>query len=135
MSGVSLGRASWSGVWIAAVLVLAVCAMGAFGASASAVAARPGWEVTSQAYPTHLPPGGKGRIVVQVYDTGAAPSKGGVTVTDTLPPGVTATVASGVDLGGVEFEYFEEEGEYYFGVPQWECSGATVVTCTTNPAY
>ncbi len=136
MSGGFLRRTSRSGVWMAVVLsLLAVCAMGGLVGSASAVIARPGWEATSRAYPTHLPPGGKGRIVLDVYNTGAAPSSGSVIVTDTLPPGVTATIASGSGKYGVEFEEFENYGEYEYGGPLWECGAGRVVTCTSNPAF
>lgn len=63
------------------------------GAAASTNAPRPGWELTASSYPTNLQPGGTGLIVVHVFNVGAASSNGTVTVTDTLPPGLTATKA------------------------------------------
>src|ERR1700735_4039063 len=64
-------------------------------ASASALVSSdgPGWAVSSRLYPTYLPPGGSGEIAVELINAGAASSKGEVTVTDVLPPNLTATAA------------------------------------------
>src|SRR3984885_4014936 len=51
--------------------------------------AAPGWSVSGSAEPTHLPPGGEGRLAIWVLDTGALEGTGTLTVT--LPPGMTAT--------------------------------------------
>jgi uncharacterized repeat protein (TIGR01451 family) len=100
------------------VLVLTVCVLGVFSASASASVGVPGagWELTASTVPAHISPGGTGLVYIDVYNIGAASSSGTVTVTDTLPEGLTATAASG---------------------PNWGCSvgtGGRMVTCTrTSP--
>jgi hypothetical protein len=137
------GARSVPGVMIATVLVFCVWV----SSSALAVAPRAGWEVTSRAYPTYLPPGGTGIVVVELFNTGAGSSTGKVTVTDTLPPGLTATNAGALEgygtLGsGESFERKIEEEEIAKGgstlgpgyeLRAWSCSGTTVVSCTTRP--
>ncbi len=100
-------------------LLLAVGALFVFTSRAGAAVAAPGWETTTTSYPTELAPGGSGTIEVAVYNVGAAPSSGTVTVTDTLPPGVTATRAEQLNTYGNRIE--------------WSCKGTTVVTCTNGP--
>jgi hypothetical protein len=109
---------------IAAVLV---CVLGPFSTSAQAATAGPGWELAAQALPTNLPPGGTGFVEVKLFNVGAAASEGTVTVTDTLPPGVTAT-----DAGQLEFATFGPGGELGVGISHsfWSCNGTTTVTCT-----
>jgi hypothetical protein len=102
------------------ITLLVVLASIALDTSASALAAAPGWEVTARTYPTNLPVGGSGLIAIDVYNVGAAASSGTVTVTDTLPPGLTAT-----DAG----EVVPQRG---IGHSRWDCSGTTVVTCTND---
>jgi hypothetical protein len=105
-----------------AMLVLLFCLAGsARSASASVLTPSPGWEANARAFPTNLPPGGSGIIAIDVYNAGAASSKGTITVTDTLPPGVTATDAGElISQGGI-------------GHSLWHCAGTTVVTCTNDP--
>jgi hypothetical protein len=132
------------GVLIATVLALCV-----FATSASAMSPAPGWDVVSQVYPTNLQPGHEGLVVVELFNTGAGSSEGPVTLTDTLPPGLTATGTGGVvTFGnvtneGAEYNEGEEEYEQSSGgltyVPAgmwaraWSCTGTTVVTCNTQP--
>ena len=123
-------------------------------ASAMAVEAKPGWDVESRAYPTNLKPGGTGMLVMQLYNTGAGSTNGTVTLTDTLPPGLEAVEAAAmtpfgtISNEGVEiYEEADEENEIeeekheYLGVTSteqlrvWDCSGTTVVTCTTGPGF
>ena len=91
-------------------------------------------------------------IVDEVYNTGAASSKGQVTLTDVLPPGLEA-VRSGPltefgeiseeEVEGREETYVEKEKEEEEGkatqtsadLRVWACSGTTVVTCHTAPGY
>ncbi len=120
----------------AVATVLAVCAVGVSSALTSAAVAATGWETTSRAYPTNLLPGGSGMIVIDLYNTGATQSSGSVTVTDMLPPGVTAAPgASGMIGKNLQSEEFERTGEYVTGGPRWDCSGVEVVTCTSNPEF
>jgi hypothetical protein len=93
---------------------LTLCSVLRLAPAAEATASAPGWEVSPFAYPSHLPPGGKGYLMLQVHNVGKAGSSGPVTVTDTLPAGMVATEAG--------------DGER----PQWNCSLGTVVTCTSN---
>jgi uncharacterized repeat protein (TIGR01451 family) len=109
-----------------ATMIIAVVVM-MVGSASAALALSPGtgWEVTSSTFPTDLPPGGTGHIEVNVYNVGAESSNGTVTVTDTLPPGLTATEAGDIQSGNAEV--IGEAG-------LWNCTGTTVVTCTNNPA-
>jgi len=110
-------------------LVLAGCALSLLGAPAWAAGPGAGWEVASRAIPTNLVPGHKGVIEVAVFNTGAESSSGEITVTDTLPPGVTAT-----DAGEPLNDHFPEEATV--GHSQWDCTGigSGVVTCESNLA-
>ena len=111
-------RSSYAPARVAALTI--ACLLAAFASAPAAHAeatAAPGWQLTARSYPTNLPPGGHGVIRIDVYNIGAAPSSETVTVTDTLPPGVTATEA-----GGSEFDKVVHE--------RWSCKGTTVVRCT-----
>jgi uncharacterized repeat protein (TIGR01451 family) len=116
-----------TGKLLCAPLVLAVtCASLALSAApAAAVEPAPGWELTTERYPTNLPPGGTGKIVVEVFNVGEAESTGTVTVTDTLPEGLIAT-AAGEQAGLLKF---------HPGSSYWDCSGigTSVVTCVNDP--
>jgi hypothetical protein len=110
-------------------LVLAAFAfIACAGVFVSSAWAGTGWEVTSTASPTDLPPGGKGGIEINVYEVGDTPSAGPVTVTDVLPEGVTATEAGDIQ---------EPLDEGIGGDGLWDCSGTgtRVVTCTNNPVH
>jgi hypothetical protein len=127
-----------SGLWQAAfrtgaVAVLATCALAATTTSAQAagVTAAPGWEVNPIAYPSNLPPGGKGYLMLAIYNVGKADSSGTVTVTDTLPAGVTATEAG---YNSEPFVNSELEGGLGSG-RQWECSVGSVVRCVNDPSH
>jgi len=99
-----------------------------------------------------------GEIQIYIFNTGAKPSEGSITVTDTLPPGVTVVKAGGTDflsfspLGEVTSAKEEEqEANTSPGSrpeqkgPRWTCTGngsgeadltgATTFTCTSNPAF
>jgi uncharacterized repeat protein (TIGR01451 family) len=117
--------------WIAAlVTVLSVCAW-----LPSSAAAAPGWEVTATTAPTNLRPGGHGTVVIAVFNVGADANSGPVTVTDTLPPGVSAEEAGELRNNA---KINPEEPNLENG-NKWDCTGngqgkgvagATVVTCT-----
>ncbi len=121
----------------AALGLLLACSCGPLGASAAASSgAGSGWMLTANAYPTALPPGGTGVIVVNIMNIGAAASAGTETVTDTLPPGVTAQEAG-------ELTHFASFGgnSTEIGHSYWDCSGngpegavagATVVRCVND---
>ena len=115
-----------------AVVVCAVMLACGFVASAWASAGGAGWELWAHSAPTYLPPGGKGTIVLDVFNVGEEASSGPVTVTDTLPAGVTATDAGGL-LSVPNPLAIIDHG-------QWSCAGngaggavagASVVTCTS----
>ena len=55
-----------------------------------AAAVSPWWRVALSARPAVLAPGGEGAIVAQAVNAGDSPTSGAVTLTDTLPAGVTA---------------------------------------------
>jgi hypothetical protein len=113
---------------VAVAAVLGVCAAGvSYAPAAWAELPGVGWETTSTALPTNLLPGHQGTIEVGVYNVGARDSSGPITVTDTLPPGLEA-----IEAGELLHENRPEEPE--IGHERWECSGSTVVTCTSIPA-
>jgi hypothetical protein len=95
-----------------------------------------GWQLTARTYPTYLAPGGQGTIGIDVLNIGATASQGTITVTDRLPPGVTAREAGALAL--------VENGVAPLIDPSlWNCTGdgpggsvegATVVTCTNDPS-
>jgi hypothetical protein len=98
----------------------------------------PGWMMTGHSTPTAMPPGGSSYIVLDVMNDGAGASSGPITVTDTLPEGVTAEEAGA--LGYIDFGT-----QPYLPISQndWRCtgngpggvSGATVVRCTSELSY
>jgi hypothetical protein len=84
-----------------------------------------------------------GTIAIDVFNVGAAASKGTITVTDTLPPGVKAKEAGELIEAGDGFgAHFGVDPT--IGQKLWDCAGngtgssprvagATVVTCTNDP--
>ena len=133
-------------------LATVVCAMllvFAVGSPAAAQAVEttfggPGWaSPTSRAYPTNLSPAnpareidpeGRGTIDINVANDGARGSEGTVTVTDILPPHVTATEA-----GDQRDRFGIVEPEFPFLVENyWQCTIApgteanSVVACHTS---
>ncbi len=150
---VARSRRSVSKLCIAALAVSVSLAL-ASAAKSAAQTPGPGWEATSRMYPTHLAPGAEGLVTVQVYNIGAGGSKGTVTMTDVLPPGLEATSAGVIEGGGTflskeeveEWEAYEQEEEALEaegkvisnGPPYrrvWNCTGTSVVTCQTGPGY
>ena len=139
-------------MWIA---VLAVSVSFALASAASAAGTPgPGWEASARMYPTHIVPGAEGLVTVEVYNIGAAGSKGTVTMTDVLPPGLEAISAGNMEGGGLflakgeveEWEAYEEEEEALEAEGKvvgtspayqrvWNCAGTSVVTCQTGPGY
>ena len=76
------------------VLVLAV----SMGVSPAFAGTSSWWHLSSLSEPSYLPPGGEGTIAVTAVNLGDAPvnqEANPVTVTDKLPPGLTATAISG----------------------------------------
>jgi uncharacterized repeat protein (TIGR01451 family) len=81
-------------------LSLLIVAVGASPALASAPS--PAWRISSLSEPTNFAPGSSGNLyAVSVTNTGGAVANESgaqpITVTDTLPPGLTATAISAVD--------------------------------------
>jgi hypothetical protein len=107
-------------------------------ASTSAWAA-PGWGLNALTRPSYLRPGGLGVILIRPINNGPTGSNGSVTVTDVLPPGMTATVAG----AGSALTEGEPVGEAIPNLTEeWQCSGdgtdgavagAHVVSCVNNP--
>jgi hypothetical protein len=117
---------------VAAGLVFS--SLGALPAVAAA-AEGPGWMLTGRSYPTYLPPGGRGTIGIDVINVGARASEGTVTVTDTLPPGLTAREAGdlAIPFNGMEPLILDEGWDCTGNGPGGVVAGATVVTCTNDP--
>ena len=98
--------------------VLLAAVIASFMATPASAAAAPVWDIEAAWAPAHLSPGGTG-FFYGVIKNGGDASTGAVTVTTTLPVGVTATDA--------------EVGSPDFG-PLWTCSGTgtSTVTCSTT---
>ena len=62
----------------------------------------PAWQITTEAAPTYLPPGGEGQIVIAINNLGDGASTAPVTVTDTLPTGITAKSVRGAIQSGAQ---------------------------------
>jgi uncharacterized repeat protein (TIGR01451 family) len=86
-----------------ALFVLA-CATVALVGARPAVAATPWWHVIASTRPTNLTPGGEGEIVVLVSNVGDAPSTEPITVSDSLPAGLTVQSVSFMALPTGEFQ-------------------------------
>jgi hypothetical protein len=109
---------------LGSIALLAAClwALPATGAQAVGVSPAPGWEVTPTLYPSTLEPGHSGYILLTIYNVGRGSSSGPITVTDKLPPGITATEA-----GYVNEPFGNANGTE--STPQWECTVGSIVTC------
>ncbi len=102
----------------------------------SAVAApappAPWWALSFEDTPTHLPPGGNGKVIVaatDIGDVGVNATHAPITVSDTLPAGLEAT--------GVEWSVGFGSPSYH---PQWPTAllppcaiAGQTVTCTMEP--
>jgi hypothetical protein len=127
--------------------VLALCVAAGLALTAAPAFAQgegPGWQLFANTLPTNLVPAKapgepSGTIGIDVFNVGAGASTGTITVTDVLPPGVTATDAGQLAFPGYEFGL---NPPLIHGV--WNCTGngegpfpkvmgATVVTCTNDP--
>jgi uncharacterized repeat protein (TIGR01451 family) len=76
------------------VVPLAVVSLMVLVGASSAFAQSPWWNVTSTPRPATLAPGGDGVIVVEASNIGDATTSGPITITDTLPEGVTVQKVS-----------------------------------------
>jgi hypothetical protein len=123
-------------LWVAVCTAFVGGFLGSLSGVAVAAVEAPGWALTGRTYPTNLAPGGQGTILVDVFNVGASGSSGVITVTDTLPEGVTATTAGNL-------HNLKAGSEPETGSELWVCAGngpsaaprvrgATVVTCTSN---
>jgi hypothetical protein len=107
--------------WVVGLLAgSALLATIAFAAPASAEGASSWWHLNTVSHPTYLPPGGEGVVVGLASNLGDGEVKAGgnpVTLTDTLPAGLTATSVEGrAGLLGI------------YG--SLECTGSSTVVCT-----
>ncbi len=108
---------------VALLLIGALCLL-----AGPAFAGAPGWEITERTYPTNIAPGGTGLLDIQIFNVGAGDSAGAVTVTAVLPEGLEATEAG---------ELTKESNPLInpiIGHKLWNCTGASIVTCTSNLA-
>jgi hypothetical protein len=118
---VGLIKKSAVAVLLAVGLLLVSVCTAAFGAEAE----RPEWRIMSVAGPSHFKPGDTEDIlsVMAVNVGGKATDGSTVTITDTLPAGLTATSVEGYDI-------YKGLG---LGVPKFlsplSCEGTSVVSC------
>jgi len=81
------------------VICLAGILSGCGGGSSDSVSSPAAWSVTMSNIPTQFGPSGVGEYSISVTNTGLGASIGSVTVTDTLPAGLTASGMSGSGTG------------------------------------
>ena len=96
-----LGAVRWALALAASVVALGFSAAYA----APAVAGEPSLGVYSEVIPTNLAPGAEGVVIVAVSNLGDAPVEAATShlmITDSLPPGLTATAISGQAKSGSE---------------------------------
>ena len=78
-------------------VALAAAMLIALAVPSGALAKAPWWHIASEVGSTYLPPGGSGEIIVSVSDLGdeaVSGAKTPVTITDELPPGLSAVSVS-----------------------------------------
>ncbi len=107
-------------------VALAAAMLIALAVPSGALAKAPWWQIASEVGSTYLPPGGQGEIIVSVSDLGDEAISGAktpVTITDELPPGLTATsVGAGAQ-------------SYYPSRPGMVCTApASTFSCTYTGA-
>jgi hypothetical protein len=110
-------RRSFRGKLRAAAAVLIAAAALSLAGAATASAA-PLWKLTMHHNPTNFPPSGTGQIWLVAHNVGNTNATGPITMSLTLPPGLTRKSVS-------------TQGFF----PEWECPGApgdTTLTCTWN---
>ncbi|HEV3070521.1 MAG TPA: hypothetical protein VGY76_03735 [Solirubrobacteraceae bacterium] len=95
--------------FLARRLALLICATVLFGATAAcafgAVSPSPAWELRTLALPTHLSSTSGGDVVLIAHNRGALATDGStVTVTDTLPAGLTSTAPEGNPAASIKME-------------------------------
>lgn len=79
------------------ILALALTALLAVVAPAQAQAAKPVWKLNAAAEPTHLIPGSsEGHLFVRATNVGAATTSAAITITDTLPLGISVAAVDAV---------------------------------------
>src|ERR1700727_1905551 len=110
---------------VAGLLVVLAGSLVFVSVSAAAEPVSAWWRLGSESRPTNLPPGGEGVIVAYASNLGDAPVQGAatpVTLTDTLPAGITATGAS-ANAGLAGSPRINKN-------PAVSCSGSSVVVCS-----
>ncbi len=109
------------------ILVSASVCIGA-SVPVSAFAAVPVFTVNTISIPTNLPPGGEGRLLIEIDNLGDAPVLAGmspIVIADKLPAGLTATAISGeeegaeCDLATLRCEYRGTLQEYAGTLPPY----------------
>ena len=98
------------------IALLALCALLIPASQASAEAA-PAWRFDIQAVPTNIEPGASvgqpSQLIPQYFllatNVGTAPTKGPVTITDTLPAGLTLHAARGANYSDESHAICKEE--------------------------
>jgi uncharacterized repeat protein (TIGR01451 family) len=78
----------------ASLLAVALLVLAALAAPSAEAAPTPAWQLVVEAHPTHFVPGAEGRYFVLAKNVGSAPAAAPITLTDTLPEGLTLTGAA-----------------------------------------
>jgi hypothetical protein len=102
----------------AGLLLMLIVLMAALAPASASAAGAPAWRIMSVSEPTNLAPGEQGKLLLWVVNVGAGSSDGSaITVTDTLPAGLTAGGISGRDT-------YKEQKNLAIGgggEPGWSC--------------
>jgi hypothetical protein len=121
-------------------LLTVVAAVGMVGSLSPALAAEsckscePWWHLTSSVRPAVLPSGGEGMIVLQASNIGNAPTSGPITISATLPAGLSVVRKGATpQLVFWPLEIPEESQAALLASEICKVSGATI-TCTSTPA-
>ncbi len=124
------------------VSVAVLTTLGLFAGASSALAGSVWWGLTSGSWPTHLAPGGTGRIVVSAENLGDAVAEGQngtIVLRDTLPAGLTVLEHLGKpELEGHAGEVLEPGGHHYRGPVECALDGPREVQCAFTgelPSY
>jgi hypothetical protein len=105
----------------AGLLLISIVLVAAFAPASASAAEGPQWRVMAVSEPTNIAPGQKGNLLLWVVNVGGGATDGSaITITDTLPAGLTAEGISGDDM----YKHRAEAGQ----------GGEGSLSCMTSPA-
>ncbi len=114
-------------------VLIAVCALGIFSAAAQAETTGPVWKILSVSNPTNLAPGDRGHdaLVIAATNVGGGATDGSaITLSESVPAGLTATAIYGND--SYKNPVVQDIGEEPGGTGGMHCSLGLSPSCTTT---